>query len=176
TVIFLNLNAGEYELARRTLATEFAIVVAASVANYVIDRRQTVGLYTNGHDPLATGPGLVRVPPGPGRRHLMRVLDVLARIETADTYPLAELLHRDSAGLPWGTTLVIVTSQQDQQLAPALLALRRRGFLVTVILVDEAQGVGLAERAGFPVLRITDERALRRWGQSAHEPARVVQP
>jgi len=169
TAIFLNLNAAEYELRRRAITTEFAIVVAASVASYVIDKRQAAGLYTNGRDPLAVGAGLapapaICVPPGRGRPHLMRVLDVLARIEVAETFSFAELLHRDSAGLPWGTTLVIVTSQGDEGLAPALLALRRRGFLVVVILVDETRGAGLIERAGFSVLRIADERDLRRWG------------
>ena len=178
TAVFLNLNAAEYELRRRTIAAEFAIMVAASVANYVIAQRQTAGLYTNGRDPLAVGAGLVpaqavRVPPGRGRTHLMRVLDVLARVEVEETFPFAELLYRDSMGLPWGTTLVAITGQEDEALASALLTLKRRGFLVVVILVDEPTGAGLLERAGFTVRRITDERDLRRWGGAGQRIERV---
>jgi uncharacterized protein (DUF58 family) len=207
TAIFLNLNAAEYELRRRTIATEFAIVVAASVANYVVAQRQTAGLYTNGRDPLAdschsearsaeespsrqietlrsplarTGAQgdrekilAVRVPPGRGRPHLMRVLDVLARVEVEETFPFAELLYRDSVGLPWGTTLVAITGQEDEALVSALLTLRRRGFLVVVILVDEPTGTGLLERAGLTVRRITDERDLRRWAGAGQRMERV---
>ena len=52
--IFLNLNSNEYTRSRVTPASEIAIVTAASIANYLIEKRQTVGLSCNGVDPFAS--------------------------------------------------------------------------------------------------------------------------
>ena len=48
TEIFLNLNASEYVTKHRIDATELAIVVAASLANWAVIQKQAVGLTTNG--------------------------------------------------------------------------------------------------------------------------------
>ncbi len=53
TEIFLDLNTEAYEFHSRASATELAIVVTASLANWVVRARQSVGLVTNGLDPLA---------------------------------------------------------------------------------------------------------------------------
>ncbi len=52
TAIFLNLNNAEYDSRAPFMATELAIVVAASLANWVVAQRQAVGLFSNGIDPL----------------------------------------------------------------------------------------------------------------------------
>ncbi len=56
TAIFLNLNAAEYDARSRYDVTELEIVVAASLANWVIGARQAAGLYANGVD-MAGGAG-----------------------------------------------------------------------------------------------------------------------
>jgi uncharacterized protein (DUF58 family) len=56
TFIFLNLNKAEYPLRRALDSGERAIVVAASIANWVIAQRQAVGLATNGLDPVTLSP------------------------------------------------------------------------------------------------------------------------
>ena len=58
----------------------------------------------------------------------MNCLDLLARIQATDAaeaLPFIALLRQASLGLSWGTTLVIITSQEDDALIPALLHLRR---------------------------------------------------
>lgn len=50
TLIFLNLNLEEYDLAYAEGASELAITVAASVAVHLAEQRQPVGLVSNGHD------------------------------------------------------------------------------------------------------------------------------
>jgi uncharacterized protein (DUF58 family) len=134
TMLFLNLNNEEYDIRARIDSTEQAIVVAASIGNWVVSKKQSVGLCTNGVDPLITGdpfskspvdsPQLEReaisreaivlrdaaaaqpihgeplalaepVPPRKGQAHLMRILDVLARIQAANTIPLVELIRRE---------------------------------------------------------------------------------
>jgi uncharacterized protein (DUF58 family) len=50
TLIFLNLNVEEYDLAYVDGASELAITVAASLANHLAGLRQPVGLISNGRD------------------------------------------------------------------------------------------------------------------------------
>ncbi|MCJ7702844.1 MAG: DUF58 domain-containing protein, partial [Anaerolineales bacterium] len=81
TVIFLNLNSADYHFRTRIASTELAIVLAASIANWVVEKKQTAGLYVHGKDPLGED-GLARfIPARSGRGHLMRILEVLARIQ-----------------------------------------------------------------------------------------------
>jgi uncharacterized protein (DUF58 family) len=52
SMILLNLNRAEYPFRQRFDLPEWAIVVAASIAAYLVELRQAVGLSTNGADPL----------------------------------------------------------------------------------------------------------------------------
>ena len=54
TMLFLNLNTEEYDLAYADGATELAITVAASLASHLSELRQPVGLISNGRDLAAT--------------------------------------------------------------------------------------------------------------------------
>lgn len=55
TLLFLNLNLDEYDLAYADGASELAITVAASLVAHLAERRQPVGLISNGRD-LAVPP------------------------------------------------------------------------------------------------------------------------
>ncbi|MEZ4516310.1 MAG: hypothetical protein R3C44_05535 [Chloroflexota bacterium] len=93
----------------------WAIVVAASLASYLVQQRQPVGLISNGVDPLrmqedqreydeVTGRLLFlqssdeeslkymasSIHPHSGRPQLMKVLEQLARIESTNTVPFAQ--------------------------------------------------------------------------------------
>jgi uncharacterized protein (DUF58 family) len=178
TVIFLNLNVEEYELAYADGATELAITVAASVANHLAGLRQPIGLISNGRDLAAQDveadsrdadaaprglsapqpweterrgvdelgfavPGSraprewpsIAIPPGKGRSHLIRVLEALARAQARAGQPLASMLRQQAVRLPWGSTLIVVTWGRAMGLVEALVALRRAGFNVVVVLV-----------------------------------------
>ena len=64
TVIFLNLDGPSYHYRSRIDAAELAIVITASIANWIVEKGQTVGLYTNGEDPIAAdGQGSVLAAP-----------------------------------------------------------------------------------------------------------------
>lgn len=186
TALFLNLNAQEYDLSYVEPATEFAIVVAASLASHLTELRQPVGLVTNARDPAAApedaeeedeleedargrtdgggtsagAPGArqegadsrdprmrtaepqvppIVVPPGKGRAHLMRILEVLARAEAKGTIPIADLLKAQAARLPWGSTIIIITWGRAPGLLDTLLALRRANFIPVLVLVRFGQ-------------------------------------
>jgi uncharacterized protein (DUF58 family) len=174
TMIFLDLQAGAYDLRYRFDATELAIVVAASLANWVVSRKQSVGLITNGADPLerstALAPGTEwrGVPARKGKVHLIRILETLARIRMSDsTAPVAEMLRHQVVSLPWGTTLIVVTGRSDEVLFESLFRARRAGLNVVLIFTAPVPDFNRVrhrgEHFGFTVYQITRERDLEVW-------------
>ena len=184
TAIYLNLNIADYPHRQRYQTTELGIVIAASVAVHVVEKRQAVSLVTNGRDPLQTAPEQDLVAAAPehlpaqapslplrkGREHLMHLLDLLARIEVApedEALPFVDLLNRRSLGLPWGSTVVIVTSREVEGLLNTLLTLRRRGLVVILVLTsphhDHALTTRRADQIGVQTLRVWSEQAMDVW-------------
>ncbi|MGC9334628.1 MAG: DUF58 domain-containing protein [Anaerolineae bacterium] len=172
TGIFLNLDLEDYPLDRRYEAPELGIIVAASVAVHLVEKRQAVSLVTNGQDPLSALAGAIpTVPLRKGREHLMHVLDLLARIEVArreeDTVPFQQVLSQRSLGLSWGSTVLVVTPTEEEGLLDTLLSLRRRGLVITLVLTCPYRGFdGTVQRAGqigIQALQILGERDLDVW-------------
>lgn len=173
--IFVDLSRASYRQTRVWPATELAIVVAASLANSLAERRQAVGLGTNGRDPLADdaeqGAYPPTISPRKGRRALMRLLDLLARVETSEGPELATLLPRETSHLAWGSTVVVVTGRVTDELFEALAGLRKGGFSLVLISVDPGAGFQAvrkrASRIGVPTYEVWEEPDLERWGSSA---------
>jgi uncharacterized protein (DUF58 family) len=169
TAIFLNLNAAEFDLYARFLEPELAIVVAASIAYWIVNQRQAVGLYTNGSDPLAERNSPQPIQARSGRVHLMRVLDVLARVAVAETYPLVSLIRQEIVNLSWGTTMILITGFMDDDLFDALFQARRAGMDAVLILIGQVSNYQYirqrAEYFGFPLHAIRSERDLDQWRQ-----------
>ena len=171
TAIFLNLDGGDYPVAHQGTATELSIVVAASLAAHLVEKRQAVGLSTNGRDPLAA-PSVTAstLPLRKGRDHLIHLLDLLARVEVAaeaDAPPFLEVVSRESVGLPWGSTAVLITAQPSDGLFDSLLALRRRGLGVILVMTSPGRDVSLtirrAEQIGVQAYCIDSERDMDGW-------------
>jgi uncharacterized protein (DUF58 family) len=171
TAVFLNLNRAEYPQTHRRHATELGIIVAASVAVHLVEKRQAVGLITNGHDPLVDVPNPTpSLPLRKGRAHLMNLLDLLACIEVAsedEAVPFLDLLSRKSLGLPWGSTAVVVTAQEVEGLLDTLLAFRRRGLSVILALTcpdrDYQRTAQRAGQIGIQALRLWSEQDMDLW-------------
>jgi uncharacterized protein (DUF58 family) len=199
TAICLNLWARDYPGRERYTATELGIIIAASVAVHVAEKRQSVSLVTNGLDPLrqatvtpsvtdsiaeeSAGNGTASerprtaavaftagLPLRKGREHLTHLLDLLARIQVApadDGVPFVDLLSRSSLGLPWGSTVLAITSREVEGLMDTLLALRRRGLVVILALTAPdrtfERTVQRASQIGVRALRIWSEQDLDMW-------------
>ncbi len=165
TMIYLDLNRKDYEQRRRYTATELAIVTAASIAHHVIvNEGLSVGLATEGRDPLAERRSRFFLPPRSGRAHLGSVLEVLARVEVTEATPFPDLLRRQSVDLPWGTTLAVIAGRESERLFDTLVVLRRAGFAVVLILVQPTYPSERIRRRGamlgMPVHRIWEEQEL----------------
>ena len=172
TAIFLNLDGDDYAVSHRSTAPELGIVVAASLAAHLVEKRQAVGLITNGRDPLAAGAPVAAptLPLRKGRDHLMHLLDLLARVEVAaegEALPFLEVVSRESVGLPWGSTAVLITAQPGEGLFDSLLALRRRGLGVILVMTCPGRDVSLtirrAEQIEVQAYCIESERDMDGW-------------
>ena len=165
-VIFVNLDAAAYSRHLRVAASEWAIVVAASLANYLVGQRQAVGLVSNGLDRL-TAARCWSIPPRPGREHLMKLLELLARVQLTETTALADWLPIAAAGLPWGTTVIAVTPSGDETACTALHRLRRAGLNPVLVIVEPHGQFGVIEergrRLGVQAYLVADESDLKHW-------------
>jgi uncharacterized protein (DUF58 family) len=167
TVIFLNLNTEDYPLRARYEATELAIVIAASLANWIVAQRQAVGLYTNAVDPLTVDNRAIPLPARKGRPHLMRILELMARLRALETHSFQTLINQQRVHLNWGTTLIILTSGASQALFDELLQARRSGLLPVLILCGEnhehRNALQMSKLYHIPATEFRDEKDLDLW-------------
>ena len=152
TMVLLDMAEDDYAIHRRYTASEVGVTVAASVLSHLAGIQQAVGLAVNGHDPLA-GTAPMTLPPGKGQAHLIQTLDILARVELGKAEPVVEWARRETAGLSWGSTVVLVMPSEPEALAPLLLHLQRAGFSVVLVLTQGTPS-GAAQRLGIPVTQI----------------------
>lgn len=200
TMILLDLHSATYERRERHYSTEWAIATAASIATFLINQRQAVGLASNGVDPLqqqegarvydettgrllfepeAAGDQTVQfatasIDPRTGRPHLMKILEVLARLVPRDTIPLPEWSPRVTTNLGWGITVIAITAQGDTTTCNALHQLTRSGYNPVLIAVEPDANFGLvrerARRLGFRAFNVSDRRDFARWQQPPATP------
>jgi uncharacterized protein (DUF58 family) len=128
---------------------ERALTAAASLAAYLNERRQPIGLCTTGIDP-AQGGVAAAVPVGQGRAHLMTLMGTLGRLEPATSGAVPALLGQAAAHLGWGSTVIVITGQRGPELVAQLLPLQRRGLSVALIIAEPAPAdLGLPREYGI---------------------------
>ena len=171
TFIILNLNADDYYYRSRVDSTELAIVIAASISNWIIGKKQMVGLMVNGRDPLTVDRKPQSIPPRKGKPHLMRLLETLARADIAENSALVPLIQAQRYQLAWGTTLIMITGNADDELLDELYQARRWGQNAVLILAGrEASNDTIRKRAkafGISVFFIATESDLKIWMQES---------
>jgi len=105
--------------------------------------------------------------PRKGRTHLMRILDVLARVQHAHESSFTNLLQQATLHLAWGTTLILITGQADEALYDELFRLRRAGYSIALILIGNVPEIGDAkmrgQQFGFAVYHFRNELDLDMW-------------
>lgn len=165
--ILLNLDTEDYDIRTRFDNSELAIVAAASIASWANRQKQSFGFCTNGSDPLVEAALPRSFPPRKGTLHLMNILDLLARIQASKGIPFNQLIHQTTSNLPWGTTLVLITSQMTEGLFDELFQTQRSGLNGVIILVGRVPGWQEAQQRarhfGFPLYNVKDERDIEAW-------------
>ncbi|MGQ9527402.1 DUF58 domain-containing protein [Chloroflexus sp.] len=135
TLIVLAFAGAEYPGRFAYDNRERAVVATASLASTLIQRRQAVGLCSNGYDPLHRKAGITLLP-ATGVDHLRELLVRLGRIEPAIEAPLIEEVITGEPVLRSGATLVLITGALSTQVLTTLLTIRQRAMKVVLVLTD----------------------------------------
>lgn len=114
---------------------ELSVTVAASMAQQLMDGRHQVGMYANA--PIPNQSRAVRISPGRRPGQLTRILESLAMLAPAFGDRIEKMLSQELPRLPWGASIVIITSRIDPELQRTLVRLARSGgaqrFVIIVI-------------------------------------------
>ena len=179
--ILVDLDHASYSRMWRGPASEMAVTAAASLATFMLENRQSVGIVVNGLDPIYLGgvrgssheemrermAGRVpHVPIGRGRGHLMSCLDLLARVELLAGENAGQAVTAAGRSLPWGATLIVLTGLRSNELLASLMAQRKLGHRVIVVFTDGSAATlaaGAARAAGLTAFAITDKEHVRVW-------------
>ncbi len=194
TAVLLNLHLGDYLWRDHRSTVEWGIELAASLAAHLVQARQSVGLITNGIDPLAAqhhtfdeqsgrllrlfGSGEqnqsadnlsppVPIPTRPGRPHLMKILEQLARLEADQTLPFVHWAPAACSHLAWGVTILAITPQGDEPTCHTLHHLVRAGYnpilLMTEPCAEFSKVRERARRLGFAAYHVAKKEELDHW-------------
>jgi uncharacterized protein (DUF58 family) len=177
TFVVLNLNAEDYHYRSRIDSTELAIVIAASISNWIVAKKQVVGMMVNGRDPMTADGTPQSVPPRKGKLHLMRLLETLARAEIIENSTLVPLIQRQRYHLAWGTTLIAITGTASVALIDELYQARRSGQNSLLIVagrdVPDEAARRRAKSFGIPLISIATERDLNIWTRETRESRHI---
>lgn len=108
---------------------EYAVTIAASLAQYFLRGDRALGL-------VACGQRRNVVQPDRGERQLTRILETLAVLRARGEFALHDMLNAEMASFGRGTTLVIITPSTDLTWTHIARHLDRSGLQVVAILID----------------------------------------
>lgn len=152
----LFLNVATYEETWKGVDSEQverAVRLTASLANYAAEHKYAFGLVANGTYPDSDQ--RLRVLPGRDPDQLRNVLEALAAVSYFVATPIETLLRRESAGLPWGATLVVITPLVTETLLAEMLRLQDVGRQLALVSLDENWTP--QDLAGMMVYRVAGE-------------------
>jgi len=148
---------------------ELAITTAASIAAHLSDRRQQVGLVTNGGDASDVMPeeperveaptrqrvyqllrdrersdrlSPLHIPVRRGEHQLALIMRSLARLRLSDALTLAQLIAEEYQGWPRDASTILIVPDLSAELLREVVRLRNSGFMVVVIVIDNRAGFG----------------------------------
>lgn len=133
--IFLAMESFQYEGIWNENELELGISTAASLANYLIDKKSQVGLWANAK--LADSKQPARIQPGGGVDRLVQILEALAKVVNASSQPFTDFFQTERKNLPLGTTLIFVLAQLSEKLKMTLADLRESGYKTLVFQIGK---------------------------------------
>jgi uncharacterized protein (DUF58 family) len=125
---FLPINKKQpYQLPRDGF--EYAVSIAASLAEYYIRTKRAVGFASYGRQ-------LVILPAEKGQRQLHKILNQLAAIEDTGTIPIQALMERQIKNIPRGSTLILISPLPYNKLITSVQHALRWGMRAQVIQIE----------------------------------------
>lgn len=114
---------------------EFAIVAAASIARYLFDAREAVGLYANAS--RRNESTLVGIAPSRRPAQWFEILNTLAWLNYLTTTPLANFLRAQLPALAFGATVIAISAVVTDALRAALFEANRARHPVALLAIGE---------------------------------------
>jgi uncharacterized protein (DUF58 family) len=123
---------------------ELGVSAAASIAGYLIERRNAVGLLVNSRLADSGQPAVLL--PGSGAGQFVEVLETLAKVTPGSSSPFDSFLQAERTTLPWGVTFLFIISEPSPSFTPLLTGLKENGHKIAVLQVggkggNEAPGI-----------------------------------
>src|SRR5699024_4376686 len=87
---------------------ELSVTVAASLAQQMLEGKHQVGMYANA--PIPNRARSIRIPPGRRPGQFTRILEDLAMLKPAFGERIEKMVSEELPRLPWGASIVIITS------------------------------------------------------------------
>jgi uncharacterized protein (DUF58 family) len=167
--IFLDLDTFErYWEGIDADQVERLISAAATLASAGLEDGYAVGLYVNGAP--AEFEQLVRLPPGRSPAQLERIMETLARLTPISITPMARMLRLATGALPWGATLLLISSIASEGTRAALLRQREHGRNVVWLYLGEDKPPQLP---GVPVRHAPPRGDWRGNGHTKNRGSRI---
>lgn len=144
SAIFLDLNTvpiGSWGYVPEYL--EFDMTVVASVARYLLDARETVGLYVNSS--RRNEGSLVRLAPSRRPDRWVEILDTLAWLIDLPMTRIEDCLRAEAPALPFGATVIVISAVTTDELIAALLDLKAAGHPVALLAISETAPTNLPD-------------------------------
>lgn len=171
-VIAMDMDTRSYGTYGVVSHSEWAVVIAASLASHLSERQQGVGLRTNGLDAL-TEEQMQPLPSAPGRAHLTALLEALARVQVTEAEEdFVDWMGTHTFDLVWATTLIVLVPVLQGELLWLLHNRYRKGINVLVMVLVPHEGFtalkAQGESLGLTVLLIERNQDLM---ELAYEPS-----
>jgi uncharacterized protein (DUF58 family) len=121
---------------------EYAVTVAASLAQYFLRHDRALGL-------VSYGQRRETIQADRGERQLTKLLETLAVLRAHGDVPLPEMIRAEAQQLARGTSVIIVTPSNDVQWLFAARQMERAGLRVVAVIIDSGTFGGADEAAGM---------------------------
>jgi len=161
SVIFLNLRYQDYQSFDRDYKVELAVTLTSSLATFLVKKKQEVGLITNGGDMLIEEENLPlqKIPPKRGEEHLIRILEVLARVTSKRTEDFSQMVYSESLTFPRWVNLLVITPRENENLMRTLIGINRRGTNISLFTLIDYRGDRKEE--GIYIYEIPNEDRIK---------------
>jgi uncharacterized protein (DUF58 family) len=116
---------------------EYGVTAAASIALYLLNRSQSVGL-------IAHGKVRQVIQADRGTAQLYRLLESLAVLEASGTLRIDEVLRVEQGQIPRGAAVILISSSSDLAVVDSLRQLRRGGLPPVLVCLDRESFGGSA--------------------------------
>jgi len=113
---------------------ELGISTAASIASYLTDYSNPVGIYINTR--LADSGQSIKIPPGTGMTQLVHILESLAKMTHNTSIGFDKFLQEERRGLPYGSTIIFIVAEPPVHLDGLLADLKESGYKIMVLQIN----------------------------------------